>query len=42
VTHAASTRLFASRARRRRWRAAGARIQELIYPVSFYRIKSRT
>ena len=42
VTHAASTRLFrVARTPRTMAALSGARIQKLIYPVSFYRVKAR-
>jgi len=42
VTHAASTRLFrAARTPRTMAALSRARIERLIYPVSFYRVKSR-
>src|SRR5436190_23716425 len=43
VTHAASTRLFkAARTPRTLAALPRARVQRLIYPVSFYRVKSHT
>jgi endonuclease-3 len=43
VTHAASTRLFrAARTPRTLAALPRARVQALIYPVSFYRVKART